>query len=195
MILSTCEKYATGRLVSVYSLTEDWANNGESGFSMELYTSRDDAVREFKLRLRNEANSGIIADLGHKSQFVEEAEADSYECYVDGSYCEHHFHISVEEKELRLSDGFIRMIADLKVGEARIADFISQIEQWEKVGKLTDEQYQELIYNPDLPDLISSALSKNDAYLGAYWESICEVGHQLIHEAVNSKKEEIAVIV
>lgn len=191
MIFSTSEKRKGQKLITVYSLTEDWANNGEYGYSTDLFASRDEAIREFKIRLGIEANNGIIADLGCNSQFVEEAGTDSYECYVNGSHCEYHFIISVEEKELCLSDAFMKVVADMKIDEARIADFIKQIEPWEELKHLSDEQYQMLINDPNLPEYISDALDKNDCFHSSYWESISEIGHRLVDKAVLMAKGDV----
>lgn len=126
MLVATTELSNKSRRVTVYAVTEDWANNDDYGFTTDLYASRDDAVREFKLRLGMEANNGIIADIRRKSQCVEEHSEEYYECYVDGRHCESHFIIKVEEKELALSDIFMELIADMKVNEARLEDFIEQ---------------------------------------------------------------------
>lgn len=189
MIFSTSGRYTDKKQITVYSVSEKWANNGEYGSSTDLYTSHSEAIREFKLRLGIEANDGIIADLSCISNFTEEFGNESYECYIDGRHCECHFIISVEKKILSLSDSFLEIIADMKIDEARIADFINQISQWDALEKLTDKEYQALISNPEIADSIQNALSKNDSFSSAYWESISEVAHRMVENAVSKSSK------
>lgn len=186
MITSTNEFENTGKKITVYSLVEEWAHNDNYGFSSELYTNLDDAIREFKYYLALDANNGIVSELKEDGDCFEDIGVNSYECYIDGRYCEAHYAIKVEKKQLYLSDVFIGLIADMKISEARVEDYISQIQSWEELKYLSDEQYTALIQNPNLPDLIQNALDKNDAFSGAYWDSISEIGHQMIYKAVQS---------
>ncbi|MDO4842309.1 MAG: hypothetical protein Q3982_06500, partial [Phoenicibacter congonensis] len=66
-------------------------------------------------------------------------------------------------------------------------DFVSQIEGWDEVEKLTDKQYNAMITDKDLPDRIRTALSKNDTYWEAYWQSISELAFIMVEEY--SKKQ------
>lgn len=66
----------------------------------------------------------------------------------------------------------------------RVEDFVEQIECWDEVGTLTDEQYQALIADKTIPDRIHSALGKNDGYYESYWESVSEVAHTVVNEHI-----------
>ena len=191
MIFSPPLMHKSKELITIYSLTEEWANDIEHGFTTDLFASHDEAISEYKLRLGIEANNGIIADFSCKDGFVEEIGNESYECYIDGRHCEYHFVISVKEKVLRLSNAFMEVIADIKTDKARISDFIDQISQWDALKKLSDEEYQALISNPEIADLIQNALSKNDNFSSAYWESISEVAHRMVNKAVCEAKKGI----
>lgn len=174
--------------ITIYALTEDWAYNDDYGFSIELYANLDDAVREFKLRLGVEVNNGMISDIRDDSEFVEDIAHNSYECYIDGMHCETHYIIGIEEKELYLSDVFMGLIADMKINEARTEDFVEQITDWDELGCLSEKQYNELISKPEIADKIGSALTANDTFNEAYWQTVSEVAHQIVNEYLKEVK-------
>lgn len=184
MIFSTSEKRINQNLIAVYVLTEDWANNGEQGHSTGYFAGHNEALREFKLRLGIEANNGIIAELSHNNDFVEDIDSDAYECYINDIHCECHYKMHIEKKNLCVSDAFLEMIANLKISEARIHDFILQIEDWDEVAALTEEQFKKLISDPNIADEIGSALTANDSFDDAYWMSVSEVAHRLVDDFI-----------
>lgn len=188
MIDSTKERKSDCKKITVYSLTEDWANNDSYGFSTDLYTRLDDAVREFKLRLGIEAINGIIENIRCSSQCVEDISSRKYECYIDGRHCESHYIIKVEEKDLVLSDVFMELIADMKISEARVEDFVEQIEGWDEIAHLSAEQYDQLISKPEIADAIDSALTTNDSFNEAYWQSVSEVAHKIVNKYLKEVK-------
>lgn len=86
----------------VYSLTEHWANDGESGMSTQLFLDKKDAARVFNTQLTAEKKSGLIADWLNNPELVIDTSPSEYECYIDGRHCEFHYSIRIEEKELHL---------------------------------------------------------------------------------------------
>ena len=76
----------------------------------------------------------------------------------------------------------MELIADMKASEARVTDFIEQIKDWDEIVNLSEKQYNELISNPDIADQISKALTINDSFNEAYWQSVSEVAHRIINE-------------
>ena len=70
----------------------------------------------------------------------------------------------------------------MHTAQCSLEDFISQIEGWDEVSKLTEEQYQAFIADPRIPEMIQSKLSKNEPYFESYWESVSECAHQLLRE-------------
>jgi len=174
--------------IKVFVLTEDWAYNDDYGLSTELYANLDDAIHDFKLRLGIEANDGIISDIRDDSEFVEDIGHNSYECYIDGRHCETHYIIGIEEKELYLSDVFMGLVADMKINEARTEDFVEQITDWDELSCLSEKQYRELISRSGIADKISSALTTNDNFNEAYWQTVSEVAHQIVDEYLKEVK-------
>ena len=60
--------------------------------------------------LLEEKASGCIADWKDKDSFVEEDTEKSYEGYLDGEYCDNHFAIDIQTKEIPLSPRFIQSV-------------------------------------------------------------------------------------
>lgn len=73
---------------TLYIVASHWASDGEYGSYEIPFTSLIDAQRQFHDDLREEQDGGSIDSWRQKSQFVEEETQNSYECYLDGEYCE-----------------------------------------------------------------------------------------------------------
>ena len=182
MISSTSQRQENVKTITVYALIEDWANNDEYGYSADLFASHDEAVREYKLRLGIEANNGIIETLRCKYGFVEEIDSDSYECYVDGFHCQHHFSIYIEKKELSFTESSLGQVRKAVQDITYCADFISQIENWDEIDRMPQAQYLKMISDPELPEHIRKAIDMNDTYWEAYWQSISEVAFEIVRK-------------
>ncbi len=176
--------------LTVYAVTEDWANNDSYGNSFTLFTSLDDAMQKFRITLHEEAEDGIIKDIHNHSYCIEEISDMHYECYRDGYHCESHFTLEVKKVDLRISAEFTDHIGNMQIANSRVSDFIGQIEQWDELEKLSDEMYEKMKTDPELPDLIQNALSKNDAYLESYWESMSEVAHLMVIKYLQKQAKE-----
>ena len=77
---------------TLYVVVSHWATDGEFGSYEAPFTNLMDAQRQFHDDLKNELESGCIEKWREKSQFAKEETAESYECYLDGEYCENHFY-------------------------------------------------------------------------------------------------------
>ena len=96
---------------TLYVVVSHWATDGEFGSYEAPFTNLMDAQRQFHDDLKNELESGCIEKWREKSQFAKEETAESYECYLDGEYCENHFYLSIEKRPLPLAPEFIRTVA------------------------------------------------------------------------------------
>lgn len=97
-------------------------------------------------------------------------------------YASSHYLASITSHKISVTDSAVLTIVQTYIDHSRIEDFISQIEEWDEIEKLTDEQYQAMISDKSLPERIQNALSKNDAYWEAYWESISELAFRMINK-------------
>lgn len=164
----------------IYILMEDWAINGEHGNDSEVYTDFDDAKRTLIQKLAEEQKSGCIPNWVDKDEFVEYSTPDSYEAYLDGVYMENHYAISIVLQKLCVSERFIREMSDLHQASCQLEDFVSQVEDWDELDQLTDEQYARMIRDPRFPEQFEKALGRNDSYWDAYWATMETAAHEFV---------------
>lgn len=74
------------------------------------------------------------------------------------------------------------MLGRSYIDESRREDLLEQIKNWDEIAELTDSQFQELLSDFNVSERIHSKLSKNDGYWESYWETVSEVGHEIVSE-------------
>ena len=168
--------------VTLYIVASHWANDGECGAYEIPFTSLIDAQRQFHDDLWNERDSGSIENWRQNSQFVEEETQDSYECYLDGEYCENHFSIELKKFSLPTAASFIEAVADLWQAKNVREDFLEQVEEWEEFQELSVSQREKLLASPDVSQRILARLRNNSVYQEAYWETVSEIAAALLSE-------------
>ena len=171
--------YPTGTL---YVVAVHWATDGEYGSYEAIFTERTDALHQFHNDLREEFLAGSIPRWKESSQFVEEESDNSYECYLDGEYCENHFSIALEQRALPLSPAFCRSTAELYRAECLRDDFREHIENCDDFQELSDTQKEALLRSPNLPQRIANQLEHSCAYGEAYWQAVSDVARTLLKE-------------
>lgn len=182
MICQLEDLHTVRKKVPIYLVVEDWAVNGEHGNSCELFSDYDDAKRIMIEMLQKELEGGSIQDWKCFEEFRVVTSKNSYEAYLDGEYMENHYAVSVKKQPVTLSARSIHEVSDIYMAKCWTKDFVSQIEGWDAVEKLSDAQYQKLISDPSIPDRIGRQLDCNDGYWESFWESVSEVGFELVKE-------------
>ena len=174
-----------------YILKEDWAVDGNQGSNTAVYTDFEDAKRVMIERLYAEIESGCVARWINSDDAVVESSESSYECYLDGEYCESHYAICIEQQKLCTSERFIRELGDVHQASCQMEDFVAQVSDWDELERLTDEQYNRMIHDKRIPERFQKVLGNNDSYWEAYWLSMSEVAHEFVklylHEEVPEK--------
>lgn len=186
MIKSLTEK-TDGRKITIYSLEEDWAYDDDYGHTTEIISDYMLAKKKLCEKIKNEKEDGSVERWLDDEELIEDYGNDYYEAYLDGYYSSSHYLVSITSHNAAVNDSVVSDIANAYIDNSRVEDFVSQIEQWDEVEKMTDKQYNAMITNKDLPDRIRSALSKNDTYWEAYWQSISELAFRMVEEY--SKKQ------
>ena len=176
--------HTVSKKIPIYIVMEDWAVDGEHGNSCELFTDYDDARRIMLDKLREELDNGAIPQWSASGAYVEDSSKDSYKGYIEGDYLDNHYEISLLPQSLMMSTQHIQKVGGLYKAQCRTEDFVSQIEDWEEVAAMSAMQYQKLITNPAIPERIEQHLGRNDHYWEAYWESVSEVAHDLVRQAL-----------
>ena len=173
--LSTARQHPT-----IYVLTEDWAVDDEQGSSTEVFTDFVDAKRILVEKLTEEWENGCIPRWEDNDQFVVDSSESSYECYLEGEYCSNHYCLRIETQKLCTSERFIRELAEIHTSSCQLEDFLSQVNDWDELDLLTDEQYQRMIHDPRIPERFQKALGYNDSYWESYWLTMSEVAHEFV---------------
>ena len=184
MIRPLDDLHTVSKKIPIYIVMEDWAVDGEHGNSCELFTDYDDARRIMLDKLREELDNGAIPQWSASGAYVEDSSKDSYKGYIEGDYLDNHYEISLLPQSLTMSTQHIQKVGGLYKAQCRTEDFVSQIEDWEEVAAMSAMQYQKLITNPAIPERIEQQLGRNDHYWEAYWESVSEVAHDLVRQAL-----------
>lgn len=170
----------------VYMVTEDWADDNNYGsFLSAVYTEFDDAKRKMVQMLLKEQTDGTIASWKENNSFVEESTPTSYECYLEGEYCESHYHVEIMEQSICSSPSFMRGMSDAHTASCQLEDFASQISDWDELVHLSGEQIERMTHDPRFPGRFQKALGNNDYYWESYWLTMSEVAKEFVNLYLN----------
>ena len=166
--------------IKLYILSEDWAAHGNTGHSSSIYSDPLEVRARLNEALGNEIDSGCLSDWIGTPEYQTETSENSYEGWLDGFYCESHYAISLEERNVVLTPSVIGDVGRTYLDASRYEDFASQVEEWEEVGELSEEEYQRYLTDKRIPNMIDKGLS--DIYWECYWEAVSEAAHTLLRE-------------
>lgn len=166
--------------VTVYHIYEDWAANDDSGSSVIPSLDYDDAKRRFIRMLSEEMENGSIADHQGKTGLVVEEKKDYYCCWMDGAYFEFHYKLFIKEEQAVLTDRILSQIGREYRDAVLRDEFYQQICEWEEVSDFTDEELDQLVQLPELPQMLREALDDHSSYWETYWDAICGKAYALI---------------
>lgn len=172
-------EYAQGTL---YVVVSHWATDGDFGSYEAPFTDSVDAQRQFHDDLKNELESSCIEKWRENSQFVEEETAASYECYLDGEYCENHFYLSIEERPLPLAPGFILTMSAIHDDECAREDFLDKVQALPEYLALTEDQQKQLLHNADIKGRISHYLDLCGPYWECYWDAVSKAAQDILQD-------------
>lgn len=168
------------KFIKIYILSEDWAVDGDTGHSSSIYSDPLEARARLNEALGKEIDSSCLSDWIDTPEYQTEISENSYEGWLDGFYCESHYAISLEEHNVVLTPSIIGDVGRTYLDASRYEDFASQVEEWEEVGELSEEEYQRYLADVRIPNMIDKGLS--DTYWECYWEAVSEAAHALLCE-------------
>lgn len=174
------------RSIVVYALIEESCANCNTDVSVQLFADKETALQQLEINLKKEFEGGML-DTDLSEGYVFEESEDSYECYLDGFAAEWRYYIHVEEQKLVLTDNSLKAIGKLDTERKYFEEFEDQICCWDELSEFTEEEYQLLITNPEIPMRIKEELDANSSYWERYQESVCDVAHKLIDEVLKKK--------
>lgn len=170
------------KTITVYHIYEDWSANDDCGSSVIPSLDYDDAKRRLIKMLTEEMENGSIADHQDKTGFVVEQKKDYYCCWMDGAYFEFHYKIFIKEEQAVLTDRILSQIGREYRDAVLRDEFSQQIADWEEVSDFTDEELDQLIQQPGLPDALREALDNHSSYWETYWDAISGKASALIRD-------------
>ena len=170
------------RTVTVYHIYEDWAANDDSGSAVIPTLDYEDAKRRLLRMLNEEMEYGSIAAHQGKTGFVVEQKKDYYCCWMDGAYFEFHYKIFIKEEQAVLTDLALSQIGKEYRDAVLRDEFSQQIADWEEISDFTDEELDQLIQQPGLPDALREALDNHSSYWETYWDAISGKAYALIRD-------------
>jgi hypothetical protein len=168
------------RKVTVYLVREEWALDYNGGMENHLFMDPDEARMAMLRMIHEDMTDGCINSWEGRGDLDSEIKQDSYEYWLHDSYHENHYLITLEAHDLYVTDATYQLLGSIFADESRRSDLAAQIEGWEELEDLTEDEYLNFISDPGIPEKIRSHLSKNDAYWESYWESVSECAFQLL---------------
>lgn len=97
---------------TVYLLIEDWATNDNTGISIDVFSTEEEALFNFRLKLRDEYKSGVIGEWNNadntddkageenSENLVIESSENNFSAYWDGWYSREHYSLSIQQSIL-----------------------------------------------------------------------------------------------
>ena len=179
-MLRVLEPAADSPKLTMFIVREDWAFNGDYGEDFHLATDPDMAKFLFTSLIAEEQESGYVKEWSDRPDMDLECKDDSYECWLHDSYCENHYKVYIEQKQLTIGADIFAVIGKSYVDSQLRKQFAEQIECWEELEDMTEKQVAQLIESSEVPQRIRKQLEQNGYLAESYWESVSEASFALV---------------
>lgn len=171
---------ASCHTVRIYLVREQWALDGDSGESVYPALDPDHAKLLFMDLICTDKEEGCMSSWSDRGDLEEESTDTSYECWLDDEYFENHFKVTIEEHLLHLSADNFASLGKAYIDSQLRAHFAEQIEDWEEISDLSQEQLALMIAQPSVPERIRKQLEENGYLEESYWESVSEAAFAIV---------------
>lgn len=168
--------------LEIFLVREDWGLDDDYGTSTQIVADYHLAKFHFNNLVFQEMIDGCIRKWKDRSDLETDTRKDFYECWLHDEYYENHYKVTIERAELLLPDLLFQQLGKAALDSSRRRDLAAQIEDWEELEDLTEDEYRKFIRDPQIPEKIQTHLSKNDSYWESYWESVSECAFQMLRE-------------
>lgn len=112
-MVMTLKESERGKIsISIFVITEDWADDDYSGFNVWFTSDMASAKQKMNLAIKEAMKGGGIFDLLGEEGIEEDSSELSYEIYSEGYYCSSHYSIYIKEDVFTCSAEFIKNLAD-----------------------------------------------------------------------------------
>lgn len=168
--------------LQIYLVREDWAFDDDCGTSTKILADYRLAKFHFNNLVFQEQIDGCIQRWSDRQDLETDMRKDFYECWLHDEYYENHYKVTIEQAELSLTALQLQQLGKMFLANSRRDDLAAQIEDWEELEDLTEDEYLKFISDPRIPETIETGLSKNDSYWESYWETVSECAFRLLRE-------------
>lgn len=168
------------RKLTVYLVREEWALDYDSGYDVRLCLDPDEAKMTMLTMIYEDMENGCISRWLDRGDLESEIKEDSYEYWLHDSYHENHYLVTFSAHELYIRDTAYEKISIGCLNDRLRADLAEQIEGWEELDDLTEEEYQAFISDPAIPEQLRIHLKRNGTLEESYWESVSECAFHML---------------
>ena len=168
------------RKLTVYLVREEWALDYDSGYEVRLCLDPDEAKMTMLTMIHEDMENGCIRRWLDREDLDCELKEDSYEYWLHDSYHENHYLVTLSTHELYIRDTAYEKISTGCLNDRLRADLAEQIEGWEELDDLTEEEYQAFISDPAIPEQLRTHLKRNANLEESYWESVSECAFHML---------------
>lgn len=168
------------RKITVYLVREEWALDYDSGYDVRLCLDPDEAKMTMLTLIHEDMENGCISRWLDRRDLDSEIKEDSYEYWLHDSYHENHYLVTLSAHELYIRDTAYEKISACCLNDRLRADLAEQIEGWEELDDLTEEEYQAFISDPAIPEQLRTHLKSNVNLEESYWESVSECAFHML---------------
>ena len=181
-MLSVLDPQKDAPKLEIFLVREDWASDDDYGTSTQIVADYHLAKFHFNNLIFQEMIDGCIRKWQHRQDLETDTRKDFYECWLHDEYYENHYKVTIERAELFLPDLQFQQLGKAYLDNSRRSDLAAQIEDWEELEDLTEDEYLKFISDPQIPEKIQTHLGKNDSYWESYWETISECAFQMLRD-------------
>lgn len=168
------------RQFDVYEVRAEWISDDDAGVTIEYAFDERRAKRILTQLVNEEKQKGVTTEWRNDPRLKTGATPFFFEAWLDGEYCSNHYRASVCRHEMLMSIELFESIGKAYVNMQLRKHFTEQIENWEELEGMTEEQIVAMIASPKVPQRIRKQLEKNSYLIESYWESVSEASFDLL---------------
>lgn len=181
-MIETIASARTTHTLTAYQVTESWVIKGEPGSKTTPALDEMQAKHYMAELIHTESTEGCVAQWRDDPRFEVEIKPIFYECWLRDEYCENRYQVKITPIRLCVSKELFESIGRSYIDSILRQHFAEQIEDWEELEGLSDEQIAQMIAAPNVPARIKRQLNGNGYLIESYWESLSEAAFDLVEK-------------
>lgn len=164
----------------VYEVREEWISEDDAGITIEFAFDEAQAKRILTQMVNDEKQNGVTSEWCSDPRFKTGITPLFFESGLDGEYSSNHYRAAVYRHEMCMGYDLFEAIGKTYIDMQLRKHFAEQIECWDELENMTDDQINKMIALPTVPQRIRKHLAENAYLRDAYWESVSEASFALV---------------